>query len=395
MSKYIYFDNAATTRVDRRVFKAMQPWFSKYYGNPSSVHRFGQKASAAISSTRQQIANFLYCESEELIFTAGATEANNLAIKGIAKYYQNLYQIKKISGQPHIITAAIEHPSVRETVLALEKEGIAISFVQSESCGLVDIDKIIKLITQNTVLISLMYVNNETGVVQEVQKLGKELLSINEQRKEAGLEKIYFHSDAVQALNYLNCRPDHLKVDLLSFSGHKIYGPKGVGMLYCREKTPLIRMVDGGVQERTRRAGTLNTASIFGLGQAVELIGSEQTKTTAKILALEEQFLAYLNKQPALTLNTSATRVPGLCNIRVANYLAEDLLIQLDLAGIGLSAGAACSSGAIKASLILLAQGLTEQQALTSVRISLGKYNSSSEVKRLIKKFDILLKKNE
>ncbi|MFH1668119.1 MAG: cysteine desulfurase family protein [Candidatus Komeilibacteria bacterium] len=395
MSKYIYFDNAATTKVDQRVLKAMQPWFSRYYGNPASAHYLGQKASAAITNTRQKIANFLYCEPEELIFTAGATEANNLAIKGIVKYYQNLYQSKKISGKPHIITSAIEHPSVRNTFMALKKEGIDISFVQSESSGLVDVDKIIKLITENTILISLMYVNNETGVIQEVQKLGKDLLDINRQRKEVGLERIYFHSDAVQALNYLNCRPDHLKVDLLAVSGHKIYGPKGVGMLYCREQTPLIRMMDGGVQERARRAGTLNTSGIVGLGRAVELIESEQTKIIAKILALEEQWLDYLNKQSALTLNTSATRVPGLCNIRVANYLAEDLLIKLDLAGIGLSAGAACSSGAVKASPVLLAQGLNEQQALTSVRISLGKYNSSSEVKRLIKKFDILLKKNE
>jgi len=247
MSRYSYFDNAATTRLDPQVRRAMMPFWLRKFGNASSIHKLGQEASASITKARKLIADFLFCEPEELIFTSGATESDNLAIKGIVNYYQNLFQVNKRKKPVHIITTKIEHPAVLESFLSLERQGVSASFVGAEPSGKVDIEKIIKEITDQTVLISLIYVNNETGIVQDVQTLGKKLIEINQERLQEDKPRIYYHIDAVQGLNYENCRPDHLKADLISFSGHKIYGPKGIGILYSREKTPLLRLSDGGL----------------------------------------------------------------------------------------------------------------------------------------------------
>lgn len=392
MSNYIYLDHAATTPVDPKVRKVMSPFWNKQFGNSSSVHRFGQEAGAAITKVRKQIADFLYCQPEEIIFTSGATESNNLAIKGIANFALNLFQVQKKKVLPHIITSGIEHPAVIESCFALERTGISTSYINANKSGIVEIEQILDAITDETILISLMYVNNETGIVQNVKALGKKLIIINKKRIGDGLPRIYFHIDAVQAMNYLNCRPDHLEVDLMSISGHKVCGPKGIGLLYCRDKTPLLRTMDGGTQERTKRAGTLNTPGIVGLGKAIEIIAQTKKRSFSKVEDLEKIILDYVETNPKIILNTSGERIPGLLNVRVQGIQNEDLLIKLDLDGVGVSAGSACSSGAIKASRVLLNMGLTEKESISSIRISIGKVNTKREIKRVVKKLDKIIK---
>ncbi len=384
MSKYIYLDNAATTPIDKSVLKAMKPFWSKEYGNASSTHQYGQRPAAAITSIRKVIADFLYCQVEEIIFTSGATESNNTAIKGIMRFYNRQFKVNSRKDKPHMIVSAIEHPSVLESALAMEREGFEISIISPDEFGMVNVKDIIKEIKDNTVLISLMYVNNETGIIQPVQELGKKLIEINKERKD--LPRIYFHIDAVQGFNYLNCRPDHLKVDLMSFSGHKIYGPKGVGVLYIRDKTPLLRLMDGGHQERTLRGGTNNTTGIIGMGQAIKLHIKNSDENIEHITILADYLYTNLKDIKGIRFNSNKKKsVPGIINFAFKDIPGNDLQMKLDLAGFATSTGAACASGSSQASPVLIAMKQTSEEALEGLRISLGNHNTLSELKSFIK----------
>lgn len=381
MSKYIYLDHAATTPTDKTVIKAMKPYWNKQYGNSSSVHRYGQRASAAITQVRKQIADYFYCLPEEIIFTSGATESNNTAIKGVMRFYDLQFKIKDIRNRPHMIVSAIEHPSVLESALALEREGYEITIINPNDNGEIEIIDIFKEIKDNTVLISLMYVNNETGIIQPVQELGKRLLEINSKRD----IKIYFHIDAVQGFNYLNCRPDHLKADLMSFSGHKIYGPKGIGFLYIRSKIPILQLMNGGHQERALRGGTNNTAGIVGLGQAIALHIKNFDKNIQYISKLRSFLDEKLKTISSLRFNSSDKSIPGILNIAIEDISGIDLQMKLDLDGFAISTGPACASGSVKPSSTLMAMKQSTKEASEAIRISLGTQNTLSDLKAFAK----------
>ena len=269
--KKIYLDYAASTPVDEEVLDEIMPYFSQKFGNPSSIHSFGQEALEAVNKARQQVADFLNCNSSEIIFTSGATESNNMTIKGIVK----ASDIKN----PHLITSVIEHHCVLNSCKAVEKEGTEVTYLRVNKDGLVDLEDIEKAIKKNTILISIMYANNEVGTIEPIAEIGKLLKKINLEREKNKLPKVYFQTDAVQAINYLDCNVDNLGVDLLSLSGHKIYGPKGVGVLYIRQGTKIKKLQQGGEQESNLRAGTHNVPGIVGLGKAISLIPEYRKET--------------------------------------------------------------------------------------------------------------------
>ncbi len=384
ISKKIYLDYAATTPVDKEVLKAMAPYFSLKFGNPSSIHSFGQEAIAAIDSARETFARFLKCSFEEIIFTGSATEANNLAIKGLIKTCDKRHVT---NDKKHIITTAIEHESVHEPLKELKKEGHDITFLPVNKDGFIKISDLEKAIKDNTVLVSVIYANNEIGTIQPVKEIGKLIEKINVKRKVAGLGRIYFHIDAAQALNYLECRPDWLKADLMTFSGHKIYGPKGVGALYVRKGTPLKPLIFGGNQEFGLRSGTENVANIAGFAKALEMALKNQPARFKKVKQLQSKLLDYIIKNVKnVKLNGSReNRLPNNLNFRFPGIDNETLLVALDRNGIAVSAGAACSARASKASHILTALGLKEKEAKESIRITLGKDTAEKDVKRAAK----------
>lgn len=396
-NKKIYLDYAATTPVDKEVLRAMMPYFSDKFGNASSVHYFGQEAIAAVDRSREKIANLLNCPPardlpkgdnfSEIIFTGSATEANNLVIKGLAvakDSYRNLLRPAGAGQKFHIISTNIEHESVYEPLKELEKEGHQITYLPVNKDGFIKISDLENSIKDNTSLISTIYANNEIGTIQPIKEIGKLLEKINDKRKEQGLNRIYFHTDAVQAFQFLECRPDWLKVDLLTLSGHKIYGPKGIGALYIRRGTPLSPIIYGGGQEFRLRSGTENVASIIGLAKAVELAFKNKEARFKKILNLRNQLLNYIikyNKDAKLN-GSPSNRLPNNLNVRFPEVSNETLLIALDQQGLSVSAGSACSARASKASYVLTALGLTEKQAKESIRITLGKDITESEIKK-------------
>jgi len=268
----IYFDNAATTYVDQRVLKAMLPYFTNEFGNASSLHSFGQEAEAAVLKAKDIVSGFLNCQAHEIIFTSGGTESNNTVLKSVFSDYQG-----------HLITSAFEHPSVLDTAKFLKTRGVNITFIKPESNGLIDFQKVLNAIQDDTRLISIMYVNNEIGTIQPIGKIGKELLEINKNRE----NKILFHTDAVQATYFAPMDITRLRVDFLSLSGHKIYGPKGIGVLYIKDGIKITPLLHGGHQENGFRAGTYNVPSIVGLAKAVSLLNtSEHEKEVEQIKKL-------------------------------------------------------------------------------------------------------------
>ena len=383
----IYLDYAATTPVDEDVLKVMKPYFSEKFGNASSIHSFGQEAIAAVDKAREKIAQHFNCDFSEIIFTGSATESNNLAIKGLALSLPN-YAIAENGNdynKLHILSTKIEHESVLAPLKELEKSGQEITYLPVDKTGLIKISDLEKAIKDNTILISVIYANNEIGTIQPVKEIGKLLEKINKKRQENKLSKIYFHIDAVQALNYLECRPDWLKVDLLTFSGHKIYGPKGVGGLYVRKDTPLSSIISGGGQEFGLRSGTENVASIAGLAKAVESAFENKEKNYTKIFKLRNQMLADIIKYSdgIVKLNGSSKNcLPNILNLRFSGLSNETLIVALDQAGVAVSAGSACSGRALSASHVLTAIGLTPKQAKESVRISIGKNTTAQEIKK-------------
>ena len=375
MPKQIYLDYAATTPIDKEVLKAMMPYLKKDFGNPSSLHRFGQKTRSAIDEARKKVAKFLNCSESEIIFTGSATEANNLAIFGVVR------ALKKKEIKPHIITTKIEHHAVLHPFEELEKEGVEVSFIAPNKEGIVEIDDIQKAIKENTVFISIMYANNEIGTIQPIQKIGKLIARLNKNRK----HKIYFHTDAVQAVNYLDCNIKELGVGLLTLSAHKIYGPKGVGALFVKQGTPIEPIIYGGGHEFGLRSGTENVAGIVGLGKAIELV--EKHKNDIKrIKKLQDKIIEEVLKIPNTRLNGSREkRLPNNVNISISGVEGESLVIALDQYGIAVSTGSACSSKELKPSHVLLAIGLSPKEAHGSLRITLGRFTTKEEVDYFLK----------
>ena len=362
----VYLDYAATTPVDPRAMRAMTPYFKKDFGNASSIHTFGQKAMAAIDEARKTAADFLGAEPSEIVFTGSATEANNLAIFGLAK-----------KGD-HIITTKIEHHAILEPCQRLEKRGVEVTYLPVDKDGLVSVADVDGAIKPNTVLVSIMYANNEIGTVQPIQEIGQLLQG----------HKILFHTDAVQAANYLDCDVKKLGVDLLTLSAHKIYGPKGVGLLYIKKGTKIEPLICGGGQEQRLRSGTENVAGIVGFGPALKLVQEPKIKIhNIKIRQFRDKLIKYILKFiPDSRLNGSAAhRLPNNVNISFRGAEGEAIVISLDQKGIACSTGSACSSRSLEPSHVLMALGLSHEEAHGSLRITLGRITTEQEVSRLLR----------
>ncbi|MBU1102505.1 cysteine desulfurase [Patescibacteria group bacterium] len=374
-----YLDYAATTPLDPEIFEAMKPYFSEKYGNASSVHQFGQEAQQGVIKARHQVADFLGCEAEEIIFTSGATEGNNTAIKGIGGSKKIA---QELGDKPHIIISKIEHECILSSSERLEHEGVVeVTFLPVSRDGLVDLEELRAKIKPNTVLISVMCVNNEIGTIQPIEEIGRLLKEINKDRK----NRIYFHTDAAQAINYLDCDVQKLGVDLMTLSAHKIYGPKGVGALFVRKGTPMARFMDGGEQEFKLRAGTHNSPGIVGLGAAIEKSKNQKAKIK-ETERLRDKFIeGVLSSISHAFLNGSREqRVANNANFRFEGVEGESIVVALDLEGIGVSTGSACAARSLSPSHVLLALGLNHLETHSSVRFSLGRYTTEKEIDRVL-----------
>jgi len=385
----IYLDYAATTPVDPQVLKVMTPYYMENkFGNASSSHSFGQEAIAAINKARGKIADFLNCGMGEIIFTSGATESNNLAIRG------RIELLNKKSVQ-HIITSQIEHPAVFEVCKFLEKTGVEVSYIGVDKNGVVKLNEIQKAIKENTSFISIMYVNNETGVIQPIREIGKMIKKYNKNiaKEKLNKQKILFHTDATQAINYCNCNVKFLHVDMMSFSAHKIYGPKGVGGLYASGSVNLSPLNYGGSQENGLRSGTYNTAGIVGLGKAIELV--EKTKSHRNIIKMKDRIIKEIKeKLPDVFVNGSIEkRIPSNINFSFKNVSGESVMIMLDMEGIAVSTGSACSSSSSRHSRVLCAMNVPVRLSEGSIRITLGKFNTVKEIEYFIEKLVEIIKK--
>lgn len=375
--KRIYLDYAATTPTHPDVIVAMQPYFADKFGNPSSIHGFGQEAKAALEKARSQVASLINARPEEIVFTSGGTEADNAALHGV------LYANK--DKKNHIITTKIEHHAVLETCHFLEKQGFAVTYVGVDKFGLVDPEEIKKAITDKTALVSVMHANNELGTIEP-------LLEISKIVKEQG---VLFHTDAVQTVGAIEVDVNKLGVDLLSLSGHKFYGPKGIGALYVRKGTKLIPFIRGGGQERRRRASTENIPGIVGLGVAAELALRELDQRKNHLLPLRDKLAeGILAKIPDAFLNGHLTkRLPKTVSVTIKFVEGESMLLNLDFEGIAASTGSACSSGSLEPSHVLIAVGISPEQAHGSVRFTLGRLTSEEDIDKVLEVFPNIVQK--
>jgi len=373
----IYFDNAATTRIREEVLREMVTNLADVYGNPSSVYKTGREARALLDKARVQVANILRADASEIFFTGSGTEADNWAIRGIAKSYKD-------KGN-HIITSNIEHHAVLHTCEYLEKNGYEVTYLPVNSDGIVEIEDLKKAIRPETILITIMFANNEIGTIQPITEIGKVA-------KENG---IIFHTDAVQAVGADEIDVNAMNIDLLALSAHKLHGPKGVGALYVRKGVKLEPFIHGGKQEAGKRAGTENVAGIAALGHAVELLQNEMQEKNEKVLNLRNMIIdELLEKIPYSRLNGSREhRLPGNINISFEFIEGESMLLLLDMKGIAASSGSACTSGSLDPSHVLLALGLSHEIAHGSLRISIGMYNTEEEAKILITELEAIVKR--
>jgi cysteine desulfurase len=362
--KRIYLDYAATTPTDPQVIKAMEPYLFEKFGNASSIHQFGQEAKKGIEDVRERLAGFLGARPEEIVFTCGGTESDNFAIKGIAFANE-----KKGS---HIITTATEHHAISEPCKFLEKRGFKVTYVGVDKYGLVAVDDIKKAITDKTVLISVMHANNEIGTIQPIAEIGQV----------ARAKEIYFHTDAVQTVGHIPVNVNDVNVDLLSLSAHKFYGPKGVGALYIRKGTRIERFLDGGDQERNRRASTHNTPGIVGLGKAIQLCQEKMEEEARQQIVLRDKLIKEItNKISEAYLNGHPTqRLPNNVNFSIKYIEGESILLSLDMLGIACSTGSACTSSSLEPSHVLLAIGLPHELAHGSLRVTLGRWTKPDEI---------------
>lgn len=370
MEKYIYMDNAATTAVKKEVLDEMLPYFSEYYGNASSIYSLGSKSKVAVEKAREQVAKALGADKKEIFFTAGGSESDNWAIKGVA--FKN-----KAKGN-HIITSKIEHHAVLHTCEYLEKNGFEVTYLDVDEYGLISLEDLKNAITDKTILISIMFANNEIGTIQPIKEIGQ----IARERN------IYFHTDAVQAVGSVEIDVNDLNIDLLSLSGHKFYGPKGIGALYIRKGVKLDNLISGGGQERGKRAGTENLASIVGLGKAIELAYENLDENNQRLIAMRDRLIKKVEESiPYTRLNGHRRkRLPGNANFCFRFIEGESLLLSLDMVGVAASSGSACTSGSLDPSHVLLAIGLPHEIAHGSLRLSLGSFNTDEEIDYVVEK---------
>ncbi len=372
-----YFDNAATTAVRPEVAEAMVQYFTKSYGNPSSIYKIAQKNKTAVERARGQVAEAINANANEIYFTAGGSEADNWAIKGVAESYGD-------KGK-HIITSCIEHHAVLHTCEYLETKGYEVTYLPVDEYGLVSLDDVKKAVRDDTILITVMFANNEIGTIEPIAEIGAFA-------REKG---ILFHTDAVQAVGHVPIDVKAMNIDMLSMSGHKFYGPKGVGALYMRKGIKITPLIHGGAQERSRRAGTENVPGIIGMGLAAELAVKELDKEMPRLTALRDKLInSILEKVPYSRLNGHPTkRLPGNANISFEYIEGESILLLLDYKGICASSGSACTSGSLDPSHVLLAIGLPHEKAHGSVRLTMGHFTTEEQVDYVIQELPPIIER--
>lgn len=366
--KKVYLDYSATTPMKKEVLDEMLPYFNENFGNPSSIHSFGRDSRKVVDIARDQIAKTFGAKSDEIFFTAGGTESDNWAIKGVANALKN-------KGN-HIITTKIEHHAVLHTCEHLEAEGFEVTYLDVDKYGLINLDDLKGAIKDNTILITVMFANNEIGTVQPIKEIGAIA-------KEKG---ILFHTDAVQAYGNIKIDVDELGLDLVSISSHKIYGPKGIGALYVRKGTKIFPFIHGGAQEKRRRAGTENVVGIVGFGKAAELANEQIDEHNKQLLAMRNKLIETLmNTIPYTHLNGHPTkRLPGNVNLSFEFIEGESLLLSLDMVGIAASSGSACTSGSLDPSHVLMSIGLSHEIAHGSLRLTIGDFTTEEEIDYVI-----------
>ncbi|BEP28961.1 cysteine desulfurase NifS [Helicovermis profundi] len=369
MTKKLYLDYSATTPVKKEVLDAMIPYFTEVFGNPSSIHKFGRDAKAIVASSREKIANLINSRADEVYFTGGGSESDNWAIKGVMR-------ANKKKGN-HIITTKIEHHAVLHTCDYLYREGYEITYLDVDEYGMISLEDLENAITDKTVLISIMFINNEVGTMEPIKEIG------NIARKHG----VIFHTDAVQALGNVKIDVDDFNIDLLSMSSHKIYGPKGIGALYIRKGIKIHNLIEGGAQEKKRRAGTENVAGIVGFAKAAEIAGENLDAHIEKLVYLRERLVkGIMDNIDYVKYNGHPTkRHPGNVNVCFEFIEGESLLLSLDLVGIAGSSGSACTSGSLDPSHVLLALGLTHEIAHGSLRLTIGDFTTEEDVDYVIK----------
>lgn len=370
MEKYIYMDNAATTPVKKEVLEEMIPYFTEKYGNPSSVYSLGSISKRAVEDSREKVAKAINADKREIFFTGGGSEADNWAIKGIA--FAN-----KHKGN-HIITTKIEHHAILHTCEYLQKNGFEVTYLDVDEYGMINLEQLKNAITDKTILISIMFANNEIGTIQPIKEIG-EIAKEN---------KIYFHTDAVQAMGHIKIDVKEMNIDLLSMSAHKFYGPKGIGALYIKQGVKLDSLISGGAQERNRRAGTENVPAIVGMGKAIELAYENLDEHNERLIFLRDSLIEKIQANISyVRLNGHPTkRLPGNVNMCFRFIEGESLLLSLDMEGIAGSSGSACTSGSLDPSHVLLAIGLPHEIAHGSLRLSLGDFNTEEEIDYVVEK---------
>ncbi|MFV0579257.1 MAG: cysteine desulfurase NifS [Fusobacterium ulcerans] len=360
----VYLDNNATTKMDNEVFEAMVPYLTEYYGNASSLHLFGKETNKAMNESRETIAKYLGADPSEIIFTASGSESDNLAIRGIARAYKNRGK--------HIIASPIEHPAIKNTLKDLEDEGYEITILHVDKNGMLDVEELKNAIKDETILITVMHANNEVGTFQPIEEIGKI----------AKENKIIFHVDAVQTMGKVDIKLKEMGIDLLSFSAHKFYGPKGVAALYWRNGVRFGKVLTGGGQEGKRRPGTSNVPGMVGMAKALELAYRDMAEEFKKEEELRDYFESEVLKRiPEVVINAKeAKRLPGTSSITFKYLEGESILLSLSYKGIAVSSGSACSSDDLQASHVLLAMGIAPEFAHGTIRFGLGKYNTKEEI---------------
>jgi len=395
--KRIYFDNAATTQVDRRVFSAMKPYFCDIYGNASSLHSFGLASKKALEDAREKVATKIGAKHNEIIFTSGATEADNLVLRGVV--------YKNAGTGNHIVTTEIEHPAILETCRFLETQGTRVTYLGVDKNGLISLDELEKSLGPKTLLVSIIFANNETGVIQPIKGIGRIIKKYNKKNS----TKIYFHTDAVQAFTKIDIDVEKMNIDLMSLSAHKVYGPKGIGALYVKNGTQIEKITHGGHHEYNFRPGTENIASAVGFGKASELFEPASYKKLENIRKYlikklkKEISNCYINgpstssgQAPSTSLRTSpetGNELNSIVNATIKGAEGEAMMLLLDKEGVSVSTGSACASSSLEPSYVLQAMGVPKEEAHGSLRISMGKDNKKDEVDYFIYHLKIIVTK--
>ncbi|WP_304507224.1 cysteine desulfurase NifS [Anaerotignum sp.] len=377
MATKIYMDNAATTPVREEVFQTILPYFKDYYGNASSVYSIAKESKKALEKAREQVAKGIGAKTEEIYFTAGGSESDNMALRGVAEALRG-------KGN-HIITTKIEHHAILHTCEYLEKNGYEVTYLPVDEFGKIRLEELEKSIRPETILISVMFANNEIGTIQPIAEIGRI----------AEKHGVVFHTDAVQAVGHVPINVDEMKIDLLSMSGHKLGAPKGIGAIYIRKGISIEPLIFGGAQEKKKRAGTENIPGIVGLGKAVELATAEMDVETKRLLQLRDKLITgILENVPYSRLNGHPTdRLPGNCNISFSYIEGESMLLLLDAFGIAASSGSACTSGSLDPSHVLMAIGLPHEIAHGSLRLTLDRMNTEEEIDFVLKKVPEIVQK--